>query len=331
MKKVIFTLGLALTLFACSTEEFVDNVQTSTDAADKAAAEQSLDRTISVVDPITIGADDFIEQGLYVQNFLRPDGTRINTSSQSRGRFTRGHMTIFFPSVSGTRVRAFKFNNGGWEFVASLNDFIAGGTTAALGLVQNLNRWYEIDGEFYFLSSSFRNGGVARWFRAIPGQPLNTGNMQEVSFTNREPSVVAALNDFDEELRTLVKKNIITASSDENEDLGFFFASFENTIPSILPEGYENLFIKVNARTFGGAEIKDVKLFINGQLLRTERFSPYEWGAVGQRPDETLNLPSATFGTVHTIRAQAEDTEGRIVRTGKVSIRVDRRIAFNLE
>jgi len=324
MKKFIFTLGLAFITAACSTEELTENsVQTATDkeSVEKSDSNRSLNRPISVKDPVVIGPNELIERSRNTGQFRRTSGSLLRTTPFDP-LFTRGHLLEIIPSTGLNFIVAYEPRNDRWGNVGTIN---SGSNRPALGLVQNLNRWHNIDGEFYFLSSSFRQGGIAKWLRVIPGRPMNTGNLEEVAFTDRVPRSIAAVNSFDQELKTLIKKNIITASSDENEDLGFLFGSFENTIRNILPLGYENLVVKVDARSFGGASIKSVSLFINGKFVRTDRESPFEWG-IGANAAETLNLSSATFGTTHTIRARIEDTEGRVTRTGKLSVVVDRRV-----
>ncbi|AXT51601.1 T9SS C-terminal target domain-containing protein [Aquimarina sp. BL5] len=87
-----------------------------------------------------------------------------------------------------------------------------------------------------------------------------------------------------------------------NQKPNISFASPSGDIS--LPEGYDELEVTVNASDNDGS-ISNVKLYVDGNLIRQESIAPYEWG-MGDNATELLNLSVGT----HTIRAEATDNDG---------------------
>ncbi len=79
--------------------------------------------------------------------------------------------------------------------------------------------------------------------------------------------------------------------------------SFANAVTTLQPN-YSELSLIVNATATQQANINNVQLFINNNLIREERVAPYEWGHGGR--DELLGLPEGE----HTIKAVATDNNG---------------------
>ncbi|AXT51607.1 T9SS C-terminal target domain-containing protein [Aquimarina sp. BL5] len=78
-----------------------------------------------------------------------------------------------------------------------------------------------------------------------------------------------------------------------------------------VDEGYSSLYVKVNASDSDGS-IDNVKLYIDGSLVRQERFDPYEWGhSTSPNPGETTGLAVGD----HIFRAVATDNEGTTTET----------------
>ncbi|SHI86538.1 cellulase family glycosylhydrolase [Aquimarina spongiae] len=71
-----------------------------------------------------------------------------------------------------------------------------------------------------------------------------------------------------------------------------------------LQEGYSNFKVEVNATDTDGT-IDNVKLYVDGNLVREEKSAPYEWGA-GDNANELLGLPVGT----HAIKVEATDDDG---------------------
>ncbi|MBQ4819516.1 Ig-like domain-containing protein [Aquimarina sp. MMG016] len=71
-----------------------------------------------------------------------------------------------------------------------------------------------------------------------------------------------------------------------------------------VQEGYTSFDIEVNASDVDGS-ISNVKLFVNGNLIRQENIAPYTWGN-GSNANELLGL---SIGN-HSIRAVATDNDG---------------------
>ncbi len=66
-----------------------------------------------------------------------------------------------------------------------------------------------------------------------------------------------------------------------------------------------NLSVTVNATDSDGS-ISNVRLFLNGDLVRQENILPYEWGAANQNDPSLQNLRAGTY----TLRAVATDNDG---------------------
>lgn len=95
--------------------------------------------------------------------------------------------------------------------------------------------------------------------------------------------------------------------------------SEENQLPSIsfdapsddttVQQGYENLLVTINATDPDGS-IDNVKLYIDGNLIRQENVAPYEWGH-GDFANELLGLSVGE----HVIMAEAKDNRNGVSRT----------------
>ncbi|WP_394154822.1 BNR-4 repeat-containing protein [Vibrio maritimus] len=82
--------------------------------------------------------------------------------------------------------------------------------------------------------------------------------------------------------------------------------SFENSSVT-LTEGYESLYVLVNAATAKpDSEITTVKLYLNGEFIRQEKFAPYEWG-----DNDRVELLGLEPGD-HTLTAIAFDSNGEL-------------------
>ncbi|MFA0344043.1 BNR-4 repeat-containing protein [Vibrio sp. 10N.222.54.C3] len=80
--------------------------------------------------------------------------------------------------------------------------------------------------------------------------------------------------------------------------------TFEQTSVE-LNEGYDSLYVLVNASTNKpDSTISTVKLYLNDEFLRQEKYAPYEWG--DNERTELLGLKAGT----HTIAAIAVDSDG---------------------
>ncbi|AWB65454.1 hypothetical protein C2869_02940 [Saccharobesus litoralis] len=74
----------------------------------------------------------------------------------------------------------------------------------------------------------------------------------------------------------------------------------------VVNEGYNQLSVEALATSpVQGTSIDNVKLYVDGSLLRQENVAPYEWGHAG-KPDELLGLSVGE----HTVRAVATDSNG---------------------
>ncbi len=75
-----------------------------------------------------------------------------------------------------------------------------------------------------------------------------------------------------------------------------------------------NLLVNVNASDSDGS-ISNVKLFLNGNLVRQERVVPYSWGEANQNDTSLANLSTGAY----TLKAVATDNNGN---TSETSIRI---------
>ncbi|WP_016956569.1 BNR-4 repeat-containing protein [Catenovulum agarivorans] len=84
-----------------------------------------------------------------------------------------------------------------------------------------------------------------------------------------------------------------------------------------VTEGYSELVLDINASSpFNYSAIANVKLFINGTLVRQESVAPYEWGhAKSPNPQETTGLPVGqhTFSAVATDQAGEQTTASMLL------------------
>ena len=78
-----------------------------------------------------------------------------------------------------------------------------------------------------------------------------------------------------------------------------------------LKSGYSDFYIKANVSASSGRSITEVKLYIDGKFIRTERVNPYEWGHNASLRNETTGLSVGT----HTLTVEALDSAGDTNRT----------------
>lgn len=100
-----------------------------------------------------------------------------------------------------------------------------------------------------------------------------------------------------------------------NQPLGSFTAP---TVESI-EEGYDELYVLVEASDPDNDAITSVTLYIDGTELRREGQAPYEWGAPGQRADETLGLTPGE----HLLEAIITDSRGASTTISKTIMVTD--------
>lgn len=97
-------------------------------------------------------------------------------------------------------------------------------------------------------------------------------------------------------------------------DLDVETDSGPNTPPSVsfatpsgntsVQEGYNEFEVTVNASDSDGS-VSNVKLYVDGNLIRQESAAPYTWG-IGNNADELLGLSAGQ----HTFKAEATDNDG---------------------
>lgn len=76
-----------------------------------------------------------------------------------------------------------------------------------------------------------------------------------------------------------------------------------------IDEG-SNLEVEVNAADADGT-IADVKLYLNGTLVRSETYGPYEWGLTGQDDNALANMQAGSY----ELKAVATDNNGATATT----------------
>ncbi|WP_051336141.1 cellulase family glycosylhydrolase [Aquimarina latercula] len=152
----------------------------------------------------------------------------------------------------------------------------------------------------------FYNGSVKLGEDSSSPYQYNINNAQAGSY-----NLTAKATDNDGATTTSGNVNI-TVSSDNGGDNTPPAISFETPSGNLtVDEGYSSLYIKVNASDSDGT-IDNVKLYINGNFIRQERFDPYEWGhSTSPNPAETTGLAAGD----HTFRATATDNEGATSET----------------
>lgn len=90
-------------------------------------------------------------------------------------------------------------------------------------------------------------------------------------------------------------------------------ASFLNPTSETIEEGYNSLYINIEANDADG-EIENIVLSINDQEIRSEGAAPYEWGHEGSPdPTETVGLSAGE----HVLKAVITDDKGGTVTITK--------------
>ncbi|MHA7055797.1 Ig-like domain-containing protein [Aquimarina sp. M1] len=105
-----------------------------------------------------------------------------------------------------------------------------------------------------------------------------------------------------EGLSTEVSRTIIIKEETSNQSPNVSFVSPAGNIS--VQTGYASFEVTVNASDSDGT-ISDVKLFVDGSLIRQESIAPYTWGQ-GNNSSELLGLSVGQ----HTIKAEASDNDG---------------------
>ncbi|WP_299188565.1 cellulase family glycosylhydrolase [uncultured Aquimarina sp.] len=152
----------------------------------------------------------------------------------------------------------------------------------------------------------FYNGSVKLGEDSSSPYQYNINNSQAGSY-----NLTAKATDNDGATTTSGNVNI-TVSSDNGGDNTPPAVSFATPSGNLtVDEGYSSLYVKVNASDSDGS-IDNVKLYIDGSLVRQERFDPYEWGhSTSPNPGETTGLAVGD----HIFRAVATDNEGTTAET----------------
>ena len=171
MKTQIFSLGLALSLLACTTKQLSEEVVTSENqVTNKAVLNENLDRDIAVFNPLVVPAGELLEKQVLTGTVIDEDGDTIN--SRNNATFTRGYLTVAVPNTSFTATNYYlPLDNGRFRLVGSNSS-----SRVYQGFVKNINRWHQINGELYFLFAGFPNGTDTSWYRFKSGA-TNTGNL----------------------------------------------------------------------------------------------------------------------------------------------------------
>ncbi|MEM1324476.1 MAG: Ig-like domain-containing protein [Bacteroidota bacterium] len=139
--------------------------------------------------------------------------------------------------------------------------------------------------------SLFVNGKIVRVETDAPyvwGYNSADGALQSMSPGNYEIEAIATYTD----------------ATTERETLNITIDKTPNTLPTIsfvTPQSNENfpvgtdLYVRVNANDIDG-DVKEVTLYLDNQLVRTEDGSPYEWGDPDQSNDIQLqNMAAGTY------------------------------------
>lgn len=179
------------------------------------------------------------------------------------------------------------------------------------GLSSNNNDYcYAKQGEAYVVylknggSTNLNLNGQSGQFNVKWYNPRNGGNLVNGSVTtvngggNR--SLGNAPNSTGSDWVIVITKN--DSNPTENEPPSVSFAT--PTGNTSVQVGYTSFEVTVNATDSDGS-VSNVKLFVDGNLIREELFAPYDWG-MGDNVSELLGLPVGE----HTIRAEATDDDG---------------------
>ncbi|WP_299245964.1 Ig-like domain-containing protein [uncultured Aquimarina sp.] len=142
-------------------------------------------------------------------------------------------------------------------------------------------------------------GDHRNWAIGCKGQITNDG-----SFAT-EPLAYVESRGTQLNPRSLYEKQLadrLGGGSSENVSPSVSFASPSGN--TSVQQGYESFEVTVNASDSDGS-ISDVKLYVDGNLLRQEVNAPYTWGQ-GNNSAELLGLSVGQ----HTLKAEATDNDG---------------------
>ncbi len=183
MKKSIFAIGLALMVMSCTTEELADNAnETSTESQ---VAAKVADQAIKFSNPINVSAGSIIQGGTYREDtFPKAGGGYIGNNFAAyyyiNGYVYRYALTQRYPrAIFAQRF----YEDQGQGYVKLSNQQ---SDQVDVGPIANANRWYKINGEFYFMalgSPSYTEDFVT-WYRVEEGKPNNTKYLEQIEFVN---------------------------------------------------------------------------------------------------------------------------------------------------
>ncbi|SEM04849.1 Por secretion system C-terminal sorting domain-containing protein [Aquimarina amphilecti] len=140
---------------------------------------------------------------------------------------------------------------------------------------------------------------TVKWYNPRTGGNLVNGSVTNVNGDGNR-SLGNAPNSTGSDWVILVTKNDNDPTDNEAPTVSFANPSGN---PSVQ-EGYTSFEVTVNASDIDGT-ISNVKLYIDGNLIRQESIAPYEWG-MGDNATELLGLSVGT----HTIEAESIDNDG---------------------
>ncbi|MFD0862245.1 Ig-like domain-containing protein [Sungkyunkwania multivorans] len=178
------------------------------------------------------------------------------------------------------------------------------------GLSSNANDYcYAKQGEVYVVY--LKNGGntnlnlngqsgqyTVKWYDPRNGGDLKNGSVTTVNGGGNR-SLGTAPNNAGQDWVILVTKKS-SGGGNAAPTLSFADPAGNTTVQ----EGYTSFEVTVNANDSDGS-VSNVKLFVDGTLVRQENIVPYEWG-IGNNANELLGLSVGN----HTIKAEATDDDG---------------------
>ncbi|WP_343911377.1 Ig-like domain-containing protein [Aquimarina litoralis] len=138
-----------------------------------------------------------------------------------------------------------------------------------------------------------------KWYNPRNGGNLVNGSVTSVSGGGNR-SLGTAPNSTSSDWIILITKN--GSDPGENEPPSVSFANPSGN--TSIQEGYSSFEVTVNASDSDGT-IDNVKLYVDGNLIRQELLAPYTWGQ-GNNTDELLGLSVGQ----HIIKAEATDDDG---------------------
>ncbi|WP_378181230.1 Ig-like domain-containing protein [Aquimarina sp. SS2-1] len=261
------------------------------------------------------------------QHAIRPDNNAANSHTDGRKNALWGTLLAggwgnewyfgYQNAHSDLSLQDFRSRDKWWDYARHAIRFFDI-TDLPLTQMQNNNSLssnsndycYAKQGEAYVIY--LKNGGstnlnlngqsgayTVKWY-----DPRNGGNLKNGSVTSinggGNRSLGNAPSNGGQDWVIVITKN--DSNPTENEPPTVSFAS--PTGNTAVQEGYTTFEVTVNASDSDGT-VSNVKLFVDGNLIRQESIAPYEWG-MGENASELLNLSVGT----HTFRAEATDNDG---------------------